>query len=190
MIPRWCGAVTTLGIFLLGSSPRPNSSLRRRGHSPWLMALGRGGSAMVVGTARIAPGPFLQLGTGGKLSKKPSDRRIASIVATALAPKIAANKTSPSASARPQPKSSEHRERDQAPASLGLSRALSSEHGWCPAQRTGFPPVRCIPARLYPTRHKPKRVAEALQRFPTVAVPVNDCAVSRCLCKEGNVSLA
>ena len=56
---------------------------------------------MVVGIARIAPGPFLQSGTGG-LSKKPGDRRIASIVGTALAPKIAANKTSPSASARPQ----------------------------------------------------------------------------------------
>src|SRR4029453_6287809 len=42
----------------------PEFSLRRRGHSPLLMALGRGGSAMVVGIARIAPGPFLQLGPG------------------------------------------------------------------------------------------------------------------------------
>jgi hypothetical protein len=44
--------------------------------------LGRGGSAMVVGIARIAPGPFLQLGPGASSLKKSGDRRIASIVAT------------------------------------------------------------------------------------------------------------
>ena len=39
-----------------------------------LMALGRGGSAMVVGIARIAPDPFLQLGPGASSLKKPGDR--------------------------------------------------------------------------------------------------------------------
>jgi hypothetical protein len=43
---------------------------------------------MVVGIARIAPGPFLQLGSGARSFKKTGDRRI---VATALAaPKVAA----------------------------------------------------------------------------------------------------
>jgi hypothetical protein len=43
---------------------------------------------MVVGIARIAPGPFLQLGPGARSFKKTGDRRI---VATALAaPKMAA----------------------------------------------------------------------------------------------------
>jgi hypothetical protein len=37
---------------------------------------------MVVGIARIAPGPFLQLGPGASSLKKSGDRRIASIVAT------------------------------------------------------------------------------------------------------------
>ena len=37
-----------------------------------LMALGRGGSAMVVGIARIAPGPFLQLGPGASSLKNPA----------------------------------------------------------------------------------------------------------------------
>ena len=29
-----------------------------------------------------------------------------------------------------------------------------------------------------------------LQRFPVVAAPLSDCAVSRCLCKVGSASLA
>ena len=37
---------------------------------------------MVVGIARIAPGPFLQLGPGASFLKKPGDRRIASTVLT------------------------------------------------------------------------------------------------------------
>jgi hypothetical protein len=56
-----------------GRAGRSEFSLRRRGHSPLLMALGRGGSAMVVGIARIAPGPFLQLGPGASSLKKPGD---------------------------------------------------------------------------------------------------------------------
>jgi hypothetical protein len=49
----------------------PEFSLRPSGHSPLLMALGRGGEAVtVVGIARIASGPFLQLGPGARPLKK------------------------------------------------------------------------------------------------------------------------
>jgi hypothetical protein len=41
---------------------------------------------MVVSIARIAPGPFLQLGSGARSFKKTGDRRI---VATALATELA-----------------------------------------------------------------------------------------------------
>jgi hypothetical protein len=57
---------------------------------------------MVVGIARIAPRSLPPAGTGGKLSKKIRRPPYRLDSRYSLAPKIAANKRSPSASARPQ----------------------------------------------------------------------------------------
>jgi hypothetical protein len=75
---RWCCARNNSQNLLMWWAA-PEFSLRRSGHSPLFMALGRGGEAVtVVGIARIASGPFLQLGPGARSLKKrrpPSGRK-------------------------------------------------------------------------------------------------------------------
>jgi hypothetical protein len=54
-----------------GSADALNWIVNEKKIAPHIPVLGRGGSAMVVGIARIAPGPFLQLGPGASSLKKP-----------------------------------------------------------------------------------------------------------------------